>query len=429
MWWLREAVAWPTKEGRQRRRSEIVSSALLGGSGRSERAPDTNAKMEGMATRDTGAIPLTRPSFTDRELAAVQAAFDSGWVAGQGPRSQELEQGFCSLTGRSHAIAVNNCTAGLHLAYLAVGIGPGDEVIVGDYSFPATAHAVLYCGATPKFVDVIPGTGTLDPEQVQDAISPATRAIVGIDTLGHPAQWVDLQEIATANGVALVEDAACSAGAELNGLPAGAFGDVAVFSLHARKGITCGEGGVVVTDDDRIAELVRSRTCFGMESALSRSGAGGLPIPVFSDLGYNYKLSDILAAVACIQLERLPDLLPERAVLARRYAELLGSMSGVAIPMEAVGAKSAWQTYAVTLGESVDRAAVAGSLRASGIGCNIGTYAMHLQPVYGSSTVCPVSRSLYERQLALPFFVGMREAEQVTVADRLRAALREQGVA
>ena len=250
-------------------------------------------------------IPLTRPSTDDRELAAVAEVLASGWLAGQGPRGTELEQGFTNLTGKGHAVALNNCTAGLHLALTALGVSPGDEVIVADYSFPATAHAVLYCGAKPVLVDVRPDTATLDPTLVEAAITSRTRGIVGVDALGVPADWDPLQEIATRNGLFLVEDAACSAGGVYRDRPCGSFGDVAVFSLHARKGITSGEGGVLTTDDESFGRTRTQRRLLRHAERVPRQASDTLAIPTFPELGYNYKLSDILAAIAIVQLSKL----------------------------------------------------------------------------------------------------------------------------
>ncbi|NYG07103.1 dTDP-4-amino-4,6-dideoxygalactose transaminase [Phycicoccus badiiscoriae] len=371
---------------------------------------------------DTSAnpIPLSHPSTDEAELAAVAEVFASGWMAGQGPHGTMLEEGFKKLTGRAYAIAVNNCTAGLHLALAGLGLGAGDEVLVADYSFPATGHAVLYCGATPVFVDVREDTGTMDPKLLEEAITPRTKGILAVDALGTPADWNELQEIADRHGLFLVEDAACSAGAEYDGRPCGSFGDVAVFSLHARKGITCGEGGVIVTDDPELAASVRAASCFGMESAFSRQSAGTLALPTFAAIGYNYKLSDVLAAVAVVQLGKLDAFLDRRRALAVRYGELLSAVPGIEAPVVPPDRLSAWQTYAVTVTEPLDRDAIAMALRARGVGSTIGTYAMHLQPVYGPAPAgCPSSQRLFERQLALPMYVGLTDDQQDLVVQIL----------
>jgi len=375
-------------------------------------------------------IPLSRPSTDGAELAAVAKVLESGWMAGQGPYGTNLEDGFKKLTGRAYAIAVNNCTAGLHLALAALGVGPGDEVLVADYSFPASAHAVLYCGASPVFVDVCEDTGTIDPNLVEEAITPRTKGILGVDALGTPADWNELQEIADRHGLFLVEDAACSAGAVYSGRPCGSFGTVSVFSLHARKGITCGEGGVITTDDAELAARMRAASCFGMASAFSRQSAGTLALPTFAEIGYNYKLSDVLAAVAGVQLGKLDAFLARRQALALRYAEQLSTVPGIEPPVVPEDRTSAWQTYAVTVTEPLDRDAIAIALRARGVGSTIGTYAMHLQPVYGPvHQSCPSSQRLFERHLALPMYVGLTDDQQDLVVQILSSVVAEQAVA
>jgi dTDP-4-amino-4,6-dideoxygalactose transaminase len=382
--------------------------------------------MPGPAETPVAPIPLTRPSVGDAELAAIAEVFESGWLAGQGPRSMELEAGFVDLTGRGHAVALNNCTAGLHLALAALGIGPGDEVLVADYSFPATGHAVLFCGASPVFVDVRADTGTIDPALVEPAITERTRAVIAVDALGVPADWDPLEDIARRHGLALVEDAACSAGGTYKGRPCGSFGDVAVFSLHARKGITSGEGGVLTTDDAAVATKVRADACFGMQSAFARQSERTLALPDFASLGYNYKLSDILAAVAIVQLGKLAEFTARRRELATRYAELLAGVAGVSAPRVPADREPTWQTYAVTVDPAIDRDAVVLALRERGIGSNIGTYALHPQSVYGSDPAqCPVAAQLFGRHLALPMFTDMTEADQDRVVETLAKVLAD----
>jgi perosamine synthetase len=298
-------------------------------------------------------------------------------------------------------------------------VGPGDEVLVADYTFPATGHAVLYCGATPRFVDVRGDTGTIDPDSLADRITPRTRGIIGVDALGVPADWVAVEELAAEHGLFVLEDAACAVGGSLGDRPCGNFGDVAVFSLHARKGITSGEGGVVVTDDEQLAAAVRSASCFGMRSAFDRQQAGALDIPEFGELGYNYKLSDLLAAVALAQVDKLDSFLARRTELASRYATLLEGLPHVAAPQVPEDRRPTWQTYAVTVDEGVDRDALVMQLRAEGIGSNIGTYALNRQPVYDAPHDCPVSDGLFARHVALPMFHDLSEADQDRVVETL----------
>jgi dTDP-4-amino-4,6-dideoxygalactose transaminase len=380
--------------------------------------------------RDTRNVPLGFPSLGAAELQAVNDAFASGWVAGQGPRTRAFEEAFAEHCGVAHAVAVNNCTAGLHLALLALGVGPGDEVLVADYTFPATGHAVLYCGARPVFVDVRADTATVDPQAITAAISPRTRGIVAVDAFGQAADYDEIEFMARARGLFVLEDAACATGAVYHGRPAGSFGDVACFSLHGRKGITCGEGGVVTTDDPAIADRVRKLSCFGMESAFSRQQSTQLPIPVFDDLGYNYKLSDILAAIAFVQLQRLDELLARRRHAAARYSKALRSVAHVVPPAELTDRQQVFQTYAVTIGERLHRDRVALALRDRGIGCNIGTYASHLQPVYASSGAasaqCPTSARLFRQHLALPMHAELSDDDVDYVVAMLSEVIDEQ---
>lgn len=363
-------------------------------------------------------VPLTRPTVGAAELHAVARVLESGWLAGQGPEGERLEEAFSTLTGRAHAMAVSNCTAGLHLALRALGVGPGDEVLVADYSFPATAHAVLHTGARPVFVDVLATTGTLDPAAVAAAVTPRTRVLVVVDSLGMPADWAELTGLARDHGLALLADCACSAGATYDGRPTGAFGDVAAFSLHARKGVTSGEGGVVVTDDPDFARRVRAESAFGILGPRSRPP--GEPAPGFESEGFNYKLADVLAAIGVVQVGRIAELTARRRSAARVYADLLADLAGVTVPVEPDGRTSSWQAYAVLLDDHLDRDAVISGLRDRGIGSTIGTYAQHLQPVFGGTPgSCPVSARLARQHLALPMFADLAPDTQARVATAL----------
>ncbi len=349
-------------------------------------------------------IALGRPTFGEEEVDAVRAVLESGWVAGQGPKCGELEAAFARHCGAKHALAVSNCTAALHLSLLALGVGAGDEVVVADYTFPATGHAVLYAGARPVFADVHPDTWCVRPDTVEAAIGPATRGVIAVDVLGQCADYAELRAITHERGLFLIEDAACAAGATYRNRPAGhpELADIACFSLHGRKGITSGEGGLITTDDDAIAAKVRKLSAFGIESARSRHEADDLPIPVFDDLGYNYKLSDIAAAITLVQLGRLPDLVKARLRVAERYHERFAGLDEVEVPFTAADRDHAWQSYVLTLAPEVSRNRVAMDLRAQGIGANIGTYASHVQPVYGATASCPVSADIFGRHLAIP---------------------------
>ena len=369
-------------------------------------------------------IPLVHASLGEQELAAVAEVFTSGWPAGQGPRGKALEAQLAERYGAGGAVAVSNCGAALHLALLALGVRPGDEVIVADYTFPAPAHAVRYVGAVPIFADVRADTGTIDPQAVADLIGPRTVGVIAVDTVGLPADYAELKSITERRGLFLVEDAACAVGATYHGREAGALAPIACLSFHGRKGVTSGEGGALLTTDPALAADARLRSSFGIQSIFDQAQIVGLPIPVFTEIGYNYKLSDIAAAILQVQLGRIGELLERRNGLAARYAELLKDEELVTVPYVPEDRTHAWQSYLVKLDPGVDRAALAADLRGQGIGCGHGTWACHLQPVYGTKQTCPVSADLFERQLAIPMHAELTMDQVERVVDSLRTALR-----
>ena len=369
-------------------------------------------------------IPLVRACLGEQELAAVAEVFASGWQAGQGPQGKALEAELAARYGSGDAVAVSNCGAALHLALLALGVEPGDEVIVADYTFPAPAHAVRYVGAVPVFADVRADTGTIDPAAVADLIGPRTAGIIAVDTVGLPADYAELNALAERHGLFLVEDAACAVGATYRGEQAGALAPVACLSFHGRKGVTSGEGGALLVTDPALGATARVRSSFGIESIFDQAQVIGLPIPVFTEIGYNYKLSDIAAAILRVQLGRVGELLARRNAAAARYGELLGGEELLTLPHVPADRTHAWQSYVVTLATGVDRAAVAADLRAQGIGCGHGTWACHVQPVYDTTQVCPVSADLFERNLAIPMHAELTTDQAERVAAALRTAVR-----
>lgn len=369
-------------------------------------------------------VPLVHASLGEQELAAVAQVFASGWPAGQGPRGKALEAELTRRYDAGGAVAVSNCGAALHLALLVLGVEPGDEVIVADYTFPAPAHAVRYLGAVPVFADVRADTGTVDPKAVADLIGPRTVGVIAVDTVGLPADYAELSSLAERHGLFLVEDAACAVGATYRGRAAGALAPVACLSFHGRKGATSGEGGALLTADPALAADARLRSSFGIGSIFDQAQVVGLPVPVFTEVGYNYKLSDIAAAILQVQLSRVGELLDRRRSVAARYAELFADEELLTLPHVPPDRTHAWQTYMVTLDPDVDRAAVAADLRAQGIGCGHGTWACHLQPVYDTRQPCPVSADLFHRNLAIPMHAELTTRQIERVAETLRAALR-----
>ncbi|GAA3156569.1 DegT/DnrJ/EryC1/StrS family aminotransferase [Streptomyces echinatus] len=377
-----------------------------------------------MTVTTTDSVPLVHASLGEQELAAVAEVFASGWPAGQGPRGKALEALLKQRYGVGDAVTLSNCGAALHLAMLALGVEPGDEVIVADYTFPAPAHAVRYVGATPVFADVRRDTGTVDPQAVADLIGPRTVGVIAVDTVGLPADYTELMAVAERHGLFVVEDAACAVGASYQGRPAGALAPVACLSFHGRKGASSGEGGALLAADPVIGADARLRSSFGIGSIYDQAQVVGLPIPTFTDIGYNYKLSDIAAAILQVQLERVDELLDRRSAIAALYGELLADEELLTVPYVPGDRTHAWQSYLVTLDPRVDRAGLAAALRAQGIGCGHGTWASHLQPVYDTPQRCPVSADLFQRNLAIPMHAELRPDQVERVVDVLRAELK-----
>ncbi len=379
----------------------------------------------------TRTVALGAPTVGADELAAVQAVFDSGWLSGAGPTCAAFEAEFAAAVGVGHALATANCGAALHLGLQVLGAGPGDEVIVGDYTFPATGHAVLWTGARAVFADIRPDIWSADPASVEARITERTVGIIAVDVFGQPADYDELRAVAGRHGLWLMEDAACSAGATYRGRPAGGLADVATFSFHGRKGITAGEGGALVSDRAELIAATRKLHTYGIAPALSREGAMSLPVPSFDEAGYNYRLSDVQAGIMRAQLRRLPDLVAARDAAAQRYAAQLGELEQLALPTALPDRTHPWQSYVLTLHPGLDRGAVAMALRERGVGCNFGTYASHVQPVYARSgpvAPCPVSADLFARHLAIPMHANLTEDDTTYVSDTVREVVASAAV-
>ncbi len=362
-------------------------------------------------------IRLSKPYFNNKEINAVKKTLNSGWVAGQGPQNVKLAKLINEYTGTKYAVPVNNCTAGLHLSLLALNIEQGDEVLVSDFTFPATGHSVLYCGAKPRFVDVKLDTYNIDPELIEPMINKKTKAIIVVHALGQMAEMDRISEIAKTRNLFLVEDAACSLGAEYNGLQAGSYGDITAISFHARKNVTSGEGGIIITNNKTYAKQMNSLSCFGMESAFDRQTE--FNIPVFKFPGYNYKLSDINAAIAIQQLKKYNSILKKRYKQVSIYNELLKNHELIQIPFTHIKAKHVYQTYAIRLHKKINRNKLIMELKRENIQTQIGTYASHIQPVYKSTDKCSNSYNLFNSTLALPLYYELKDTEIYFVVERL----------
>jgi dTDP-4-amino-4,6-dideoxygalactose transaminase len=349
-------------------------------------------------------IRLARPDVGEAELAAVAEVLESGQLT-MGPRVERFEELVAAACGTPHAVAVSSGTAALHLALLALGIGPGDEVIVPAYTFPATANAVELCGGRAVLIDVDPDTFDTTPELVAAAITPRTRAVLAVHLFGRPLDWDALA--AAVPDVPLVEDAAGALGARSRGRPCGSLGLLGCLSFHPRKIVTTGEGGAVTTADAGLADAVRRLRHHGIATAAPFE----IAVP-----GLNYRLADVLCALGIPQLERLEELYAARARVAAGYAERLGGAVG--LPTAADGDRHGWQAYVVRL-ERRDEAL--GALRAAGIEAQIGTYALHRLGAYRDQGPFPGADAAYERALALPLHGSLTDADLDRVADAVRA--------
>lgn len=377
-------------------------------------------------------IPIARPVLDEAEAEAARQAVLSGWVT-QGPQVAAFEDEFAAHLGAPHACAVSSCTTALHLALLALGVGPGDEVITASHSFIATANSVRYCGAAPIFVDIDPRTYNLDPRRVAEAVTPRTRAILAIHQMGMPCDLPGLRDVAHCHGIALIEDAACAVGSEIKvdgrwepiGRPRG---DIACFSFHPRKVITTGDGGMLTTSNAQLDSACRLLRQHGM--SVPDTVRHVSPQVVFEDyptIGYNYRMTDIQAAIGRKQLERLPRLVACRRLLAARYDELLGNIDGLLVPFEPEWARSNWQSYCVRLPDRCDQRAVMQALLDRGIATRRGIMCAHREPCYSKDEQrhdLRQSELAQDHAILLPLYAQMTDEDQVFVADTLRDALR-----
>ena len=377
-------------------------------------------------------IPIAKPVLEEAEGEAAYQAVLSGWVS-QGPQVAAFERQFAAYTGASHACAVSSCTTALHLALIAVGVGTDDEVITASHSFIATANSIRYCGANPIFVDIDPSTYNIDPDRVLEAITPRTRAILVIHQMGMPCDLPTFSEMANRHGIALVEDAACATGSEIliNGRwePIGRpRGQIACFSFHPRKVITTGDGGMLTTSNPKFDAEFKLLRQHGM--SVPDAVRHGSPQVIFENYlvaGYNYRMTDIQAAIGLKQLERLPQIIARRRFLADRYAELLGNIEELRLPVEPEWARSNWQSYCVRLSERVDQKAVMQGLLDNGIATRRGIMCSHREPCYSDQKLrhdLRQSELAQDHSILLPIYAQMTEDDQVRVVDALVRELR-----
>jgi perosamine synthetase len=389
-------------------------------------AEDESGWLAAPAGTEVPAIPIMRPWLGPEESAALAEVVASGWVA-QGPRTARFEQALADRVGAAHGVAASSGTAALHLSMLVLGLGPGDDVIVPSLSYIATANAPRAVGARPVFADVDAATQNLAPATIEAVLTPATRAVVLVHQAGVPADVDAVHALCDPRGIAVVEDAACALGATHRGRPIGAGSDLVVFSFHPRKIITTGEGGMVMTGRDDWAERLRRLRDHGASISAWARHDSSLAIEEYLEAGFNFRLSDLLAAVGLVQLERLDAIVARRRALARVYQESFGDCAGLRVVADPPWGLANFQSFWVVLPDDLARGRddVLVALSSRGVLARRGIMAAHLEPAFAGHACAelPVTEHLTHRSLLLPLFHTMTESEQGRVVEALRAEL------
>jgi perosamine synthetase len=375
-------------------------------------------------------LPYGRQYVDEDDIEAVVASLRSVWLT-TGPLVEVFENDVASFTGAQHAVAVSSGTAALHVAMCALDIGPGDEVVVPPMTFAATSNAVLYRGATPVFADIDPDTFCTDPARVEECITPRTRAVIAVDYAGQPCDYDRLRRITDSHNLALVADACHSLGAEYCSRKVGTLADLTAFSFHPVKHITTGEGGMTLTNDDRLAKRLRMFRNHGINNDHRQRSESGTWLYEMEELGYNYRLTDIQCALGQSQLRKLPGWLDRRRAIAARYDSHFRGTGVVEPLVTAPGNSHAFHLYVIKLqgnDPAPKRARLFAELRSAGIGTNVHYIPVHLHPFYRKTLatgpgLCPVAEDAYERILSLPMFPQLADSDVDYVAETVLSRL------
>ncbi len=355
-----------------------------------------------MVQRENEKIRLSVPDIGTEEISAVSEVIESGFLV-QGKKVEEFEKSVADYVGTRYAIAVSSGTTALHLALVAIGVSSGDEVIVPDFTFPATANVVVHTGARPVLTDIDPDTFNMDTNYIEEKITEKTKAIIPVHLFGQPADMGQVLEIAEEHNLCIVEDAACALGAQYHGEMCGSMGSAGCFSFHPRKAITTGEGGMITTDDEEIAERIRLWRNHGIKST---GGKYNFIVP-----GFNYRMTEMQAALGIAQMKKLDKIIDKRITLARIYDEQLSELGWLRTPCIINDVKHIYQSYVLKIDEKTDRDRLIKRMNDSGIEVNIGTYALHMQEFFKNnikSDNLPNSEKAFIQSMALPLYSQMQ---------------------